>query len=128
MKMSFAKEDLANLISTDKKTVKVSTKNAQYYKERLEAHVLDLATSDNPVIRLAVASSGNASSTCLKSMLEVETDEEIIGTILTHPNLSKTVKTAYAQKNKELVQSIIDRADTDDSFSVDEVSEAVNNQ
>lgn len=126
--MSFSNADLSKLVESASKKVSAKssgTKNAQYYKERLEKHVLDLSTSTNTVVRLAVAKSDNASASCLKSMLEVETDQEIIGVILTHPNLAKSVKHTYVKKNEELVKSIIEMSDTN-APTEDEVSEALN--
>ena len=126
--MSFSTADLTQLMETSEKKVNKSTngKNAQYYKERMESHIEDLSVHSDRIVRLAVVQSVNASATCLKSMLVNEVDEEIVGCILTHPNLSKTVKTAYVQKNRDLVQSIIDKADSQNEITEDEISEALN--
>lgn len=136
--MSFSTADLAAVVAAA--GAKVSSKstngrNAQYYKERLESHVSALAGSTDRVVRLAVVSSVHASASCLKSMLAAEADAEIIGVILTHPNLSKTVKTDYCRKNTDLVKSIIEAADVedgettetieDDGFNEDDVNEAL---
>lgn len=126
--MSFSNADLTNLVnSASKKVASKSngTKNAQYYKERLEKHVVDLSLSTDRLVRLAVVQSQNASATILKSMLSVEKDAEIIGVILTHPNLSKSVKHAYVKSNEELVKSIIEQADNSE-ITEDEISEALN--
>jgi len=138
--MSFSTADLATLansVTTTKTKASSNGKNAQYYKERMEAHIADLATSTDVNVRKAVVSSLNASATCLKSVLAGETNGEVIGIILTHPNLSKTVKAAYVKANTALVQSIIESADvqedepTDDqeddqSLTEQEVSDALN--
>ena len=127
--MSFSTANLSSLLetATEKKTAKSSNgKNAQFYKERMESHINVLAGHSDRTVRLAVASSAHASATCLKAMLLNEVDEEIIGVILGHQNLSKTVKTAYVQKNRELIQSIIDKADVDsDGPSNEEIEDAL---
>ena len=139
--MSFSTTDLSTIfesaINTKATAKSAGTKNAQYYKERLEAHVTDLSVSDVDAVRLAVVSSLNASASILKAMLEVECDENIIGVILTHPNLSKSVKTSYVKKNKDLVQSIIEKSDVtteddpsetteDQTINEESVNEALN--
>lgn len=134
--MSFSTADLsalANSVSATKTKASSNGKNAQYYKERMESHIADLATSNNVNVRKAVVSSLNASATCLKGVLANEAEGEVIGIILTHPNLSKTVKAAYVKANTSLVQSIIESADdqvdepTDEqTISEQEVSDALN--
>ena len=117
--MSFSTANLANLIdqATSKAGVakKQGAKNAQYYKERLEAHVDALADSSNPDVRLEVASSEFASSSLLKRMLEVECEEKIVGIILSHPNLSKTVKVEFTKKNLDLVKKLIANVEVEGS-------------
>lgn len=112
--MSFSTVNLAELVASTESQKKVTAsngKNAQYYKKQLESHVDELASSDNRDVRIAVASSQFASSSVLKDMLAIETDTEIIGVLLNHSNLSKTVKVKYVKENKELIQSIIESSD-----------------
>jgi len=82
-----------------------SSKNAAFYNKEKSRCLIDIATDPNPIVRIALAKSSHTPTKILSTMVEQETDKEVLRTILMNDKLPrKTVATFVNDPNDERVE------------------------
>lgn len=105
---------LAECIKAKEHATNTSSKKPSYYNQMKSAFIKEMVDNEDESIRLAAASSPNCPATVLSGRLNIETETEVIKSLLMNPNLPQkailkfTADTRAAQfdEDEDLIEYI----------------------
>jgi len=76
---------LKEALKSTKTSKNTSSKNPAYYSREKNLFINDMATNPDEIVRIAAAGNEHVPAGTLRSMLETETDVDVLRTILMNP-------------------------------------------